>query len=135
MKPETIIALVRMAEKAKRIQAEEYSGRWIKLGLVGAVLSSLLGVYLLSLAITVISRGNEPILGALFLLATLMNILMPWYFTIRHNFNRDIQLLCEAILSVDQDQGGVAAQPVADPASKIAGRRRRRRSNRRSRRP
>ena len=134
MKPETIIALVRMAEKAKRIQAEGYSGRWIKLGLVGAVLSSLAGVYFLSLAIAVLSRGNEPILGALFLLVTLMYILIPWYFMMRYNFNRDIQLLCEAILSVDQDQGGVAAQPVADPALKIAGSRRRRRSNRQSRR-
>ncbi|MDP2883770.1 MAG: hypothetical protein Q8P51_01955 [Ignavibacteria bacterium] len=115
MKPEITIALVKMAEKAKRIQAEEYSGRWIKLGYVGAVLTSLLGVYFMSSAIAVISGGNNHIIGALYLLVTLVFTLMPWYFIIRYNFNRNIQLLCEAILSVNQDQSGVAARPLAQP--------------------
>ena len=103
MKPETRIALVKMAEKAKRIQTEEYSGRWIGLGYIGAALTSLFGVYLMSSAIAIIARGDNPLLGASYLLATLILTLMPWYFIVRYNFHRNIQLLCEAILSVNRD--------------------------------
>jgi hypothetical protein len=139
MKPETMIAIMRMAEKAKQVQAEEYSGRWRNLGYVGAVLVSLFGIYLMSSAIIVISGGSNPILGSLYLLVTLVVTLMPWYFLVRYTFNRDIQLLCEAILSVNQDQSADSAQPIDDKApggrqpdtgSKPAGRRRRRRSSR-----
>jgi VIT1/CCC1 family predicted Fe2+/Mn2+ transporter len=109
MKSETRIELVKMTEKAKRIQAEEYSGRWRKPGYVGAALLSLVGLYLMSSAITVISRGINPIFGALCLLVPLVFTLAPWYFLIRYKFNRNIQLLCEAILSVNQDKSDVAA--------------------------
>ncbi|HCA81868.1 MAG TPA: hypothetical protein DEP53_19220 [Bacteroidetes bacterium] len=140
MKPETRIALVKMAEKAKQIQTDEYSGRWIRYGYAGAAMTSLLGVYLMSSAIALISGGNNPLLGALYLLVTLLFTLMPWYFMIRYSLNRNIQLLCEAILSVNQDQSHVPAPPpVVERApgdrqpgtgSKSAGRRRRRRSGR-----
>jgi len=122
MKPETTMALIKMAEKARRIQTEDYSGRWIKLGYVGAVLTSLLGVYFISSGIAVISGGNDRIIGALYLFVTLVFTLMPWYFILRYNFNRNIQLLCEAILSVDRDQSDVAALPVAVPDKEHRGR-------------
>jgi hypothetical protein len=115
MEPETRIALVKMAEKAKRIQAEEYSGRWIKLGYIGAVLVSLWGTSLMSSAIALISRGDIFFLGTLYLLVTLILTLLPWYFIVRYNYNRHTQLLCDAILSVNQDQSGFTVQPLAQP--------------------
>ena len=120
MKPETRIALVKIAEKAKRIQTEEYSGRWVKQGYVGATLSSLAGLYFISLAIAAISRGVDPIIGALFLLVSLAFALAPWYFMIRYKFNLKIQLLSEAILSVNQDKSDVANQRL--PSMKQQGR-------------
>ena len=109
MKPETRIALVKIAEKARRVQAEEYSGRWLRLGYIGAGLISLLGVYLMASAIVVISKGDVPIVGGLYLLVTLVFTFAPWYFIVRYNVNKNLQLLCEAILSVNQDNSHVAA--------------------------
>ena len=141
MKPETRIALVKMAEKAKQIQAEEYSGRWLSLGYVGAMFMTLFGVYLMSSAVVLISAGDNPLLGPFYLLVTLVVAVMPWYFIIRYSINRNIQLLCEAILSVNQDQSDVAAIPPVHeeprestqpgPGPKSSGRRRRRRGSRR----
>ena len=109
MKPETRIVLVKMAEKAKRIKSEEYSGRWVKLGYIGATLVSLFGFSLICSAISVIAKGITPIFGALFLLATFVFTIAPWYFIVRYKFNLYIQILCEAILSVNQDKSDVAA--------------------------
>ena len=63
MKPETRIALVKIAEKSKRIQTEEYSGQWVRLGYVGATVFSLLGLYFISVAIAAISRVVDLLSG------------------------------------------------------------------------
>lgn len=101
MKPETLIALVRMTERAKQVQSEWYPRRWIRLGYVGATLTSIFGTFLMTAALDVIAK-NGRLLGGLYLLVTLTLTIAPWYFLVRFNFNRTVQLLCDAILSINQ---------------------------------
>lgn len=115
MKLETRIELIKMAEKAKRVQAEDYPRRWTSMGYVGAVLLSLLGVYFLNSAITIIVEDKTDFLGAIFLLVALIFTIAPWYFIIRFNLNRNIELLCEAILSVNTKEP-ISPAPPAAPA-------------------
>jgi hypothetical protein len=113
MKLETRIQLIKMAEKAKRVQAEDYPRRWTNMGYVGAVLLSLVGVYCLNLAITIIVEDKTDFLGTIFLLVALIFTISPWYFIIRFNLNRNIELLCEAILSVNTNDPISPAPPAA----------------------
>jgi hypothetical protein len=115
MKPEIRIALVKEAERAKRVLSEEYSRRWSETGplgpalrYVGAAAMSLFGTVIMTSAIRFIAEHGDKTLGALQLLLALAMILAPWYFMIRYHFNRKIQLLCEAILSVSQFDGYIA---------------------------
>lgn len=112
MKLETRIELIKMAEKAKRVQAEDYPRRWTNMGYVGAVLLSLVGVYFLDSAITIIVEDKTDFLGTIFLLVALIFTIAPWYFIIRYNFNRTIELLCEAILSLNTNDPIAPAPPA-----------------------
>ncbi|MBI3112351.1 MAG: hypothetical protein HYZ01_12360 [Ignavibacteriales bacterium] len=113
MKPETRIELIKMAEKAKRVQAEEYPRRWTSIGYVGAALVSLMGVFFMSSAIRMIVKEEITIPGTFFLLVALIITISPWYFIIRFNMNRNIELLCEAILSVNREDPVAAVSPAA----------------------
>lgn len=118
MKPETRIELIKMAEKAKRAQAEDQPTRWRRVGYVGAALLSLVGVVSLKSAIVIIAEDKTGFLGTIFLLVALIITISPWYFIIRFNLNRNIELLCEAILSVNQQApmiGASAAAPLLPP--------------------
>ena len=109
MKPEIRIALVKEVERTKRVLASEYSGKWVRLGYVGAILATLFGVGLLTSAIGFIAgqhvRQVDHLLGSLQILLALILMFAPWYFLIRYSINRKVQLLCEAILSVSQFDG------------------------------
>lgn len=113
MKPETRIELIKMSEKAKRAQAEDQPTRWKRVGYVGAALLSLFGVFSLKSAITLIAEDKTDLLGTILLLVALIITISPWYFIIRFNLNRNIELLCEAILSVNQQAPMIGASPVA----------------------
>ena len=109
MKPEIRIALVKEVERSKLVLASEYSGRWVRLGYVGAILATLFGIAFLTSAIGFIAgqhvRQVDHLLGSLQILLALIFICAPWYFLVRYLFNRKVQLLCEAILSVSQFDG------------------------------
>jgi hypothetical protein len=113
MKPEIRMALVKEVEQAKRILSSEYSGRWVRLGYVGAILATLFGVGLLTSAIGFIAANHvaktDHILGSLQILLAFILMLAPWYFLVRYSINRKLQLLCEAILSVSQFDGYIAS--------------------------
>ncbi len=117
MKPETRIELIKMAEKAKRAQAENQPTRWTRVGYVGAGLLSLFGVFSLKSAITLIAEDKTDFLGTIFLVIALIITISPWYFILRFTVNRNIELLCEAILSVNRENPIVSASTAIPPLS------------------
>ncbi len=108
MKPEIRIALVKESERAKNILSNEYSKRWTRYGYLGATLTSMAGVFLLAKLILIIASNKNIIIGSLFLFFSLIYILAPWYFIIRREMNRKIQIMCEAILTVNESNDNAA---------------------------
>ncbi|HLP80567.1 MAG TPA: hypothetical protein VK141_01080 [Nitrosomonas sp.] len=108
MKPEMRIALLKEVANAQdSITDSSVSGR-TKYGYLGATFSSLCGITALANAIpSIAENGGSLALHVAFLSASFIVIGCPWYFIIRKEMNRKIQLICEAILNID-DSGNNA---------------------------
>ena len=106
MKPETRIALVKMSERTKHVQASEYPRGWAKWEFIGALGSSAAGLLFLTSAIQYVAQNGPPLVGALYLLVTLAFTFAPWYFLIRYKTNKNLQLLSDAILSLRDNVDG-----------------------------
>jgi hypothetical protein len=103
MKPEMVITLRAEAEKAKFIISQINMTRYQKFGYFGALMSTFFGINALAIAIRMtVDNHVNTILSITFLFASLCAVIAPWYLIIRYEMNRKIQLLCEAILSVNE---------------------------------
>ena len=102
MKPETIIALRKDAEKAKKGVKEDPTW-WAGRGYFSAVTSTIVGVFVYANIICSAVPKQMPIIFvACSLLVVFAMISVPWYVVIRKEMQHKYQLLCEAILAVDE---------------------------------
>jgi Ca2+/H+ antiporter len=109
MKPEVRIALVKESERSKNVTAEYYPRNifGMKLGIYSAILASLIGTSGIAILISVIAKhgldfNTKAIVAIVLLFIAIVVTVTPWIFLIRREYNRKIQLLTEAILTVNE---------------------------------
>ena len=101
MKPETVIALSKESDHAKNVLAEDINTGWAKYKYLGAVSTSIMGISFLTKAILYIAKDINIYIGGLTLFISLAMIFSPWYFIIRQEMYRRLQLLSEALLTIN----------------------------------
>ncbi len=109
MKPEVRIALVKESERSKNAIAEYYPRNifGMKQGIYSAILASLVGTGGIAIMISVIAKHGsdfnvKTIVAIVLLFFAIVVTVIPWIFLILREYNRKIQLLTEAILTVNE---------------------------------
>lgn len=109
MKPEVRIALVRESERAKNVIAEFYPRNifGMKQGIYSAIFASLVGTGGIAIMISIIAKHGldhnaKAIVAIILLFFAIVVTVTPWIFLIRREYNRKIQLLTEAILTINE---------------------------------
>jgi len=101
MKPEVAIALSKESDHAKNVLAEEFPTGWAKYRHLGAFFTTIMGILFLTKTIVFIAKDTNKYIGAFLLLVCLSVTFAPWYFIIRQELYRKIQILSEAILTIN----------------------------------
>ena len=103
MQPEKRIEILKEVEAVKKRLEEPnmFKKRRSLLSVVGAFLTTLVGIYLFAKVIDMIAKHGISYFDIVFLFIAIVFITSRWYFIARRQFDKRLLLIYEALLSND----------------------------------
>ncbi|MFZ1977502.1 MAG: hypothetical protein WAV76_06055 [Bacteroidota bacterium] len=105
MQPEKRIEILMEVEALKKAVKEPnmFTKKSLLLSVMGAFLVTLCGLYMFVKVVDLIVKDGISYIVVVFLFIAIVFIVSPWYFIVRHQINKRLLLIYEALLSNDSE--------------------------------